>query len=123
MILGRSDQLVHELHETFRECSTRNWDGYDASPLNKSAVREAERFIRIMPMSMPDPEIVPEPLGDIGFQWSFGDNRILTVSFNGSNTITYASILGSPERTRFGSEYFTDSIPEEVVEAIGKIRS
>ena len=119
----RNPQLVQELHEIYSECSVENWDGYGALPLNEQAVREAKCFIDIMPISMPEPEIVPEPNGDIGFQWSFGRNRILTVSFNGKKTLTYASILGSPNKTKYGSEIFYDCIPEEVVEGIGEIRS
>lgn len=119
---GRSDDLVSELFDIYNDCSTSNWDGYDALPITRKAILEAKRFINAMPIWMPTPEIVPEPDGDIGFQWSFGKDRILTVSFSGQNIISYASILGSPERKKYGSEIFNDSIPEEVIEGVGKIR-
>ncbi|MEW8509139.1 MAG: hypothetical protein AB2598_20855 [Candidatus Thiodiazotropha sp.] len=119
---GRSSDLTQELLEIYGDCSTSNWDGYDALPITRKAVLEAKRFISAMPIWMPTPEIVPEPNGDVGFQWSFGKDRILTVSFSGNNIVTYASILGSPERKKYGSEIFNDSIPEEVIEGVGKIR-
>lgn len=119
----RSSQLIQELREIFSECSTENWDGYGALPINEQAVLEAERFIAIMPLFMPDPEIAPEPSGDIGFQWSFGENRILAVSFEGRNIVTYAAILGSSERTKYGRELFNDSIPQEVVQGVEEISS
>lgn len=119
----RNSRLILELRETFSECSSENWDGYGALPLKEQAVLEAERFIAVMPIFMPDPEIAPEPSGDIGLQWSFGENRILAVSFEGRNIVTYAAILGSPERTKYGKEFFNDSIPQEVVLGVEEISS
>lgn len=119
----RNSQLIQELFEIFSECSTENWDGYEALPIKKQAVMEAERFVTNMPIFVPDPEIVPEPSGDIGFQWSFGEDRILAVSFEGRNIVTYAAILGSSERTKYGKEIFNDSIPQEVVQGIEEISS
>ena len=104
MTLESGAQLIQELHEVFNECSIENWDGYGALPIQEKAVLEAERFIAVMPAFMPDPEIAPEPSGDIGLQCSFGENRILTVSFEGRDIITYAAILGSSERTKCGKE-------------------
>ena len=75
-----------------------------------------------MPMLMPIPELVPEPSGDIGFQWSFGEDRVVTVSFEGTNTATYACILGSSKRTKYGKEIFNDRIPQQVVQGVQAIR-
>ena len=121
MTLERGAQLIQELREIFSECSIENWDGYGALPIQEQAVLEAERFIAVMPAFMSDLEIVPEPGGDIGFQWSFGENRILTVSFAGTNIITYAAILGSSERTKCGKEKFNDSMPQEISQGIEEI--
>ena len=123
MTLERGAQLIQELREIFSECSIENWDGYGALPIQEQAVLEAERFIAVMPAFMSDLEVVPEPGGDIGFQWSFGENRILTVSFAGTNIITYAAILGSSERTKCGKEKFNDSIPQEISQGIEEISS
>ncbi len=91
--------------------------------IKKKAAQEAARFAARMPVLLPRPEVVPEPSGDIGFQWSFGENRMLTVSFEGNNTVTYACILGSCQRTKFGREIFNDRIPQEVVQGIEEIRT
>lgn len=119
----RNFQLSQELFQTFSECSTENWDGYEALPIKEQAFLEAQRFVASMPIFIPDPEIVPEPGGDIGFQWSFGEDRILTVSFEGKNTLTYTAILGSFERTRYGKEKFNNSMPQEVFQGIEEINS
>ena len=116
-------QLRQEFYDMLDECSIENWDGYDSSPLNIQAAREAESFIDLMPIEWPDPDPVPEPDGDIGFQWSFGRNRILTVSFSGDNILMYVCISGSLQETISGWEYFNDTIPTAVLESIAKIRS
>lgn len=123
MTLERRAQLIQDLRETFGECSIEDWDGYGALPIQEQAVLEAERFIGVMPAFMPDPEIAPEPSGDIGLQWSFGENRILTVSFEGRDIITYAAILGSSERTKCGKEKFNNSIPQVILKGIEEISS
>lgn len=123
MTLDSGTQLIQELHEVFNECSIENWDGYGALPIQEKALLEAERFITVIPAFMPDPEIVPEPSGDIGLQWSFGENRILTVSFEGRDIITYAAILGSSERTKCGKEKFNNSIPQVILKGIEEISS
>ncbi len=119
----KSFQMFLEVLEVIRESSTPNWDGYDALPLKANAAREAVRFIEIMPIWIPEPDIAPLPNGDIGFQWHFGKFRILTVSLSGKNIVIYASILGSLDRKKNGSEYFNDSIPEEVLKIIAQIGS
>lgn len=119
----RNARLILELRETFSECSSENWDGCGALPLKEQAVLEAERFISVMPIFMPDPEIAPEPSGDIGFQWSFGENRIFAISLEGRNIVTYAAILGSSERTKCGREIFNDSMPQEVILGVEEISS
>ena len=123
MTLERRAQLIQDLRETFRECSIEDWDGYGALPIQEQAVLEAERFIAVMPAFMPDPEIAPEPSGDIGLQWSFGENRILAVSFAGRNIITYAAILGSSERTKCGKEKFNNSNPQVILKGIEEFSS
>ena len=118
-----SSHLIEELFETIKECSHDNWDGYGAVPIKKRAAQEAASFATRIPVLLPIPEVVPEPSGDIGFQWSFGQNRMITVSFEGNDTVTYACILGSYQRTKFGREFFNDRIPQEVVQGIEEIRT
>ena len=121
-VTGERSQLIQEFNEMLHECSIEDWDGYGALPLTLQAVKEAARFIDLLPIEVPDPDTAALPNGDVGFQWTFGRDRILTISFSGGNILLYASILGSPDRTKNGSEIFDDCIPKEVFEAIAEIR-
>ena len=108
------------LKETYQECCEENWDGYGALPISQAAYYEAVRFLVALPSWLPTPEIVPEPEGDIGFEWSYGKNRILAASVNGTNRITYAGLLGTGNKA-YGTEVFDGSIPQTLVEHISRI--
>lgn len=122
LIDERSKNLEDELIDMYKECSEDNWDSYGSLPLKKSAFDEAKKFISSMPSWMPIPEVVPEPIGDIGFQWSFGYDKIITASLSGDNIVVYASILGSAEKKRNGSNLFNATIPNEIIDLVGEIR-
>lgn len=111
---------VSSLDETYRECSKSNWDGYGAAPLSEAAYQEAKIFLNSFPLWLPLPEIVPEPTGDIGFEWNVGKNRIFVASVNGTHVIAYAGILGKGNKTH-GTEIFDGSTPEKLIQNIKRI--
>jgi hypothetical protein len=101
-------------------CYEGNWDGYGALPVSQATYDEAVRFLNALPSWLPTPEIVPEPSGDIGFEWNFGKNRVLAASVNGTNRITYAGLLGTGNKAH-GTEVFDGSIPQALVDHISRI--
>ena len=108
------------LKETYQECSEDGWDGYGALPIAQETYDEAVRFLNAMPSRLPMPEIVPEPNGDIGFEWTFGKNRTLVASVSGTNRITYAGLLGTGNKSH-GTEVFDGSIPQTIISHISRI--
>lgn len=62
-------KALQALEEVFEETSEPGWDGYDALPVPWEARLEAEILLRRLPPSIPMPEIVPEPDGEIGLEW------------------------------------------------------
>src|SRR3989338_6372044 len=61
-------ELRYSLNRIYDECSNPNWDGYGAQAISEDAYEEAERIISMLPSSIPAPEIIAEPTGDIGFE-------------------------------------------------------
>lgn len=112
---------LDELRETYRECYEENWDGYDALAISQATYDEAVRFLNALPSWLPTPEIVPEPSGDIGFEWNFGKNHILAASVNSTNHITYAGLLGTGNKAH-GTEVFDGSFPQTLIDHISRIR-
>lgn len=110
------------LESIYNECAMPDWDGYGAAPLSAAAYEEAIRFVDAMPSWLPVPDIGPEPSGDIGFEWNNGKDRIFAASVDGTNTITYAGILGKDNDTS-GTEVFHDAIPLTIIQSIERIYS
>src|SRR2546425_13193373 len=67
--VGLERHLRERLAEVALATSAPNWDGYSASPVKREAILDAELFIRVLPRSVRLPDIVPEPAGDLGFEW------------------------------------------------------
>ena len=114
-------RVLSELNKIYQESSEKDWDGYGALPVSQEAYHEAVRFLKALPLSwLPNPEVGPEPEGDIGFEWNYGKNRIFVMSINGTNIITYAGLLGTGNKTH-GTEVFDGSIPQTIVNNISRI--
>ncbi|MFZ0255782.1 MAG: hypothetical protein WAN46_09070 [Gammaproteobacteria bacterium] len=115
--LGKSRASLDEI---YHECAESNWDGYGALPVAEPAYDEAVRFLAALPSWLPIPELVPEPSGEIGFEWNFGKNRVFAASVNGTNLITYAGLLGKGNKAH-GTEVFDGSIPQTLINHIVRI--
>lgn len=103
-----------DLTEMYKNCSKANWDGEGAEPISEPAYLEAARFIRLLPVVLPMPEIAPEPNGQIGLEWHLRRDHMFVVAFGGNQLITFAGLFG-PETRVHGTEPFSDSLPESVI--------
>ena len=112
---------VRELLTTYHECSHENWDGEGALPISTRTLQEAVKFLTALPLTIPTPEVVPEPMGAIGFEWRGGKNAVFVASVHGTQKITYAGLFG-PGVTVHGSEDFGDSIPGAIVNNLQRLR-
>lgn len=112
---------IRELLTTFQECSHENWDGEGALPISTRTLQEAVKFLSALPLTIGTPEVVPEPMGGIGFEWRGGRNAVFVASVHGTQKITYAGLFG-PGVTVNGSEDFSDSIPGAIVNNLQRLR-
>lgn len=118
--LGRPlDEALISLFEVSRECSQSDWDGYGATAISEHAYEEAEKIINLLPSSIPMPEIVAEPTGDIGFEWRSGRGQVFVISVGGKHRITYAGIFAGNKV--HGSEYFEDTLPLAIIQHLRRL--
>lgn len=101
------------------EASVDNWDSYGAKPVAKTSISEADRFLQMWPSNLPFPEIAAEPDGDIALEWIKDRRQMFSISFSGSNRITYAGVFGINEI--HGTEYFGDAIPKVVLDSVRRV--
>lgn len=112
--------LLNKLFQVYQECSEENWDGYDAQLISKETYLEAEKLIRLLPSHIKEPEIVPEPTGEIAFEWYQGKHFAFVVSVGGNDLITYAGLFGSRSKIH-GTEYFGVKLPTNIVNNIQRL--
>jgi hypothetical protein len=103
-----------ELFQVYKSCSNANWDSEGAEAISEAAYQEAARFIRLLPVIFPMPEIVPEPNGQVGFEWHLRQDNMLVVALGGTQVLTFAGLFGG-ESSVHGTDPFSDSVPESVV--------
>ncbi len=65
-------EVLKALGEVYEECSEDNWDGYGASAVGVDTYLESQRFLQLLPTTIPFPEITVEPDGEIAFEWFEG---------------------------------------------------
>jgi hypothetical protein len=115
----RLDDAVAVLNDVYQECCESNWDGYGAQAITEEAYQEAFKLLTLLPSNVLMPEVVPEPTGAIGLEWSRGRRFVFVASVCGENFITYAGLFGV--NRIHGSECFGDSLPLVIIENIRRL--
>lgn len=113
--------LADEAFEIYSECSEPDWDGYDAAPLSEDSVLHARRFINLIPVWTPQPDLVPSPDGWFSFEWRSFPNRILSVT-PGNGVVIYAAALGS-QNVHYGRvslEECREKLPPQIAEFLSE---
>jgi hypothetical protein len=108
------EPLYQDLYRIYRECSASDWDNYGATPISEQAFFEATKLLDLLPFDLPLPEVLPEPTGEIAFEWYKEKKHVFVLSVGGKNIISYAGLFGRYSKT-YGTEYFFDELPQLVV--------
>lgn len=118
----KKTEVIDSVIDGFRKHQKQNWDGYGAVPLSEAACEEAILFLKQLPMSIPSPEVVPNPDGDISLEWYLRKRSLFVVTFSGRRVISYAGIFGKGAKLH-GTEVFVDSIPSPIIENLCRLFS
>ncbi len=114
-------QAVDALEEASTEASEDNWDGYGARAVDPITLCNARNFATVLPPSLPPPEIVVEPDGEIAFEWYLGARNVFSVSVGLSCELSYAGLFDW--NTVYGTEFFVDELPEAIVVNLDRLFS
>ena len=112
--------LYREIYRTYSECSVPDWDGYDAIPISENTFSKALKLAQLLPGDLPLPEAMPEPTGEIAFEWYQDKTHVFVISIGEENVISYAGLFGVHSQTH-GSEYFTPQIPLLLISHISRL--
>lgn len=110
------NKILDVLEELYNNCYQDNWDGYNAKPISFETYLQATYIIHMLNTSLSNfhmPDIIPEPDGDIAFEWTDDLGHTFAFSIDDNKTINYAGIFG-PNKVH-GTEIFRDFIPSAVI--------
>jgi hypothetical protein len=98
-------------------CAINNWDGEGSEPIPFEAFEEAQQLLSVLPSQYATPEISPEPMGAIAFEWYVNPNRVFVVSLSGKGSIQYAALFGIGNEDH-GKRNFSSLLPPIVLEKL-----
>lgn len=114
------ERLLHEdLAEAWEECRVPNWDGHDAMPVSKEALRAMYTFIEALPLGIRPPTVGATPDGCLSVEWYRNPRRVLSVSIDEEGFLHYAALLGPSKAC--GTEAFYGDVPEPICDLIGRV--
>jgi hypothetical protein len=114
---GWRSTLQGNILQVQRECSESGWDGHGARPISISSSLAAMAVVERLPDGIQEPEVVPEPTGEIGLEWYGGKDLVFTVAVS-PDRIVYAGIMGVKKQN--GEERFVEEIPETVLGIVSR---
>ncbi len=110
-------ELKSSLRALGTSCAEAGWDSEGAAAVLPLTLEQAIRLIDALPMGYAEPDPGVDPDGEISFSWIGSKGHRLSLSIGPTGRISYAYRRGARRRT--GTEWFTDSIPDELLDHIG----
>jgi len=112
--MGERDYRVKlALIDAFIECSSDNWDGYGAKAISFDSYLAAWIFWRMLPTTIPVPEISIDPDGEFTFEWYDEPRKVFSVIVEKGHRLTYAGLFG--DNKVHGNEYFEHELPATIL--------
>jgi len=67
--------------ERFTRYKQPNWDGYGADPITPETIRAAQKFLKLLPKTLGEPEMAPGSDGIVALEWLFEEPHPLRKLF------------------------------------------
>jgi len=101
------------------ECSDDNWDGYNAKAVDIKSYVTAQKFIHMIPTTIPIPEIDIEVNGNFIFEWYAGRRKVIDVVAERGDILVFA-VLDGDEKIN-GTVVLREEMPRRVIENLQPI--
>jgi hypothetical protein len=112
-------EVAPALEQAYGRASVDNWDGYGAKRVSPEVYARAYEFLRMLPSTVPPPDVSPEPDGEIAFEWHVDPSHTFSVSVGQDGRLSFAAILGRNES--YGTEFFVDGVPEAILSNLRRL--
>lgn len=117
-----SRQKRKEAIDSVMEAYTESRQAGEVAPVSELTCKETIDFLRKLPSTLPIPEVIIEPSGDLALEWFVSNYCSFLVGFSGRGIITYAGLFGRGQKT-YGTEFISEAIPSSVAENIRRVLS
>lgn len=100
------------INQICRECSSPNWDGHGAEPIEDKSVQFVCEFLEMLPDDIPSAQLVPGINGDLAMVWFTKKNEEIFVKIDKAGTIKWET------DTAGGEAKMGECIPKAVIEVL-----
>lgn len=97
------------------------WDGPGSVKAEPSTYIYADQFIRLLPSSVPIPEITVDSDGEIFFEWDRGRRLVFSVSVGRDGTLTFAGLFGNYKI--HGTESLGEVLPPHISTCLKRLHA
>ena len=116
----RKHPLYQEIYRIYHEYSEPDWDGYDAIPVSGSTFSQAQELAKLLPDGVPLPDVMPEPTGEIAFEWYQDGTHVLVIGIGDDDVLSYAGLFGINCQVH-GTERLAKHIPQSLLNHISRL--
>ncbi len=107
------------LDAAYATAQVDDWDGEGSARVEPSTYVYANQFLRLLPITIPVPEIAADTDGEILFEWDFGRRRVFSVSVGRDGTLTFAALIGYTKT--HGTEHFHEALPSAISDCFARL--
>lgn len=93
---------------------------YGAVEFPESVKRVAMAFLESLPTDVPAPELGLDNDGEVTFDWTGTNGRMMTLALRGDGRLAYACRISASDKQN-GTKVFVDAVPNVVVECIRQV--
>jgi hypothetical protein len=118
--VGEPKRTAQEaLDAAYATAQVEDWDGEGSARVEPSTYVYASQFLRLLPSTIPVPEIAADTDGEILFEWDLGRRRVFSVSVGRDGTLTYTALFGYTKT--HGTEHFREALPAVISNCFGRL--
>ncbi len=120
MTVGEPKRTAQEaLDVAYEAAQVKGWDGGGSAKVEPSTYGYAKQFLRLLPSTIPVPDITVDTDGEILFEWDLGRRRIFSVSIGRDGTLTYAALFGYTKT--YGTEHPREALPSVISDCLARL--
>jgi hypothetical protein len=112
-------ETLRILTDASAESAVDNWDGYGAKPIDRASCSKALQFSKLLPMSVPIPDISIDADGEVRYEWYRGSRQVFSVAVRSDGQLAYAGLFGANKA--YGAEYFGDELPNAILDNLRRV--